>query len=259
MTMTREAGMAAEQAPRETLVAALGDQKESPLRKYQQLYAGSDSLAGLLKYELLTFFLSPLPGLPGFALRKVFYRALLAGMGRATAIGPYVTLRCPARITLGNNTFIEDNVVLDAKGCGGQIRLGNSVLVGRSSIFSCAAAAITTGDDVSFGPNCLIRAGLAPIVIGSSVTIGAHSAIVSGSPDYRRLDIPMKQQVGSTRGIVIGDDVWIGVGARIVDGVRVGNGSVIGAGAVVLGDVPELAVVAGVPARIIRSRLCPLG
>jgi acetyltransferase-like isoleucine patch superfamily enzyme len=246
--------MKEELVTRETLVAALSSNRETPLRKYQQLYVGSDSLAGLLKYELLTFFLSPLPGLPGFFLRKVFYGTLLAGMGGGTAIGSWVTMRCPAQISLGNNVFIENNVVLDAKGSGGKIRLGDSVLVGKDSIFSCASAPITVGDDVSIGPGCLVRAGEAPVTIGSAVTIGAHAVIISGNPSYRRLDIPMKQQVGSRRGIVLGDDVWIGVGARIVDGVRVGSGSVIGAGAVVIGDVPDFAVVAGVPARIIRSR-----
>jgi acetyltransferase-like isoleucine patch superfamily enzyme len=252
--------MGEELVTRESLVATLSSNRDTPLRKYQQLYVGSDSLAALLKYELLTFFLSPLPGLPGFFLRKVFYQGLLAAMGSGTAIGPGVTMRCPGRISLGNSVFIENNVVLDAKGGGGRIRLGDSVLVGKDSIFSCASAPITVGDDVSIGSGCLVRAGTAPVTIGSAVTIGAHAVIISGNPSYRRLDIPMKQQVGSRLGIVIGDDVWMGVGARIVDGVRVGSGSVIGAGSVVIGDVPDFSIVAGVPARIIRSRLAgPVG
>jgi acetyltransferase-like isoleucine patch superfamily enzyme len=64
----------------------------------------------------------------------------------------------------------------------------------------------------------------------------------------------MKRQVGSTAGITIGDDVWIGVGARVLDGVTIGGGSVIGAGAVVIEDVPEYAIAAGVPAKMIGTR-----
>ena len=64
----------------------------------------------------------------------------------------------------------------------------------------------------------------------------------------------MKKQVGSGKGITIGNDVWIGVGVRIVDGVRIGNGVVIGAGSVVLRDIPDESIAAGVPARIIGSR-----
>lgn len=78
--------------------------------------------------------------------------------------------------------------------------------------------------------------------------------IISGNPSYDRTDVPMKQQVGSARGIKIGDDVWMGVGVRIVDGVKVGNGCVIGAGAVVLESIPDGSIAAGVPARVIGRR-----
>jgi acetyltransferase-like isoleucine patch superfamily enzyme len=92
------------------------------------------------------------------------------------------------------------------------------------------------------------------VTLGDHLTIGAHSVVVSGNPDYSRLDIPMKRQVGSIGGISIGNDVWVGVGARITDGVTIGSGSVIGAGAVVTDDVPDYAIAAGVPAKIIGNR-----
>ncbi|UCG22691.1 MAG: acyltransferase [Chloroflexota bacterium] len=242
------------QATRETLVEALSKGSASSLEKYQELYVGSRSLGSLLKYEFSTLFLSPIPGALGFALRKTLYRTLFATVGRGTAIGPYVTLRCPLRIHLGDDVFIDNNAVLDAKGSESEIRLGNSVLIGKNSILSCASATIDLGNDVSIGPHCTIRAGISPVVIGSYVTIGSHTAVVSGNPGYERSDIPMKRQVGSARGITIGDDVWIGAGVRILDGVTVGRGSVAGAGAVVIEDVPEYAIVAGVPAKVIGSR-----
>jgi acetyltransferase-like isoleucine patch superfamily enzyme len=127
-------------------------------------------------------------------------------------------------------------------------------LVGHSTVISCASAEITIGDDVSIGPHCTLRAGLCPICLGSHLTIGSHTAIVSGSPGYERLDVPMKAQVGSTDGIAVGDDVWIGVGVRIIDGVKVGSGSVIGAGAVVISDVPPYSIAVGVPANVIGRR-----
>jgi acetyltransferase-like isoleucine patch superfamily enzyme len=239
---------------RETLVDTLSEETGSPLRQYQELYVGRSSLTDLLKYESLTFFLSPLPGALGFFLRKTFYRGLFAEFGRGTVIGPFVTLRCPGRISLGNHDFIDSHAVLDAKGSESRIRLGHSVLVGNGTIFSCTTASIAVGDDVSIGPHCYIRAGIGPIKLGSQLTVGSHTAIVSGNPDYKRLDIPMKRQVGSVEGITIGDDVWIGVGVRILDGVKVGTGSVIGAGAVVIEDVPEYAIAAGVPAKMIGTR-----
>ena len=239
---------------RETLVDTLSSEAKSPLQKYKEIYVGSNSLSALLRYELLTLFLSTLPGALGFTLRKVFYRLLFAEIGRETIIGPHVTLRCPGRISLGNHDLIDGNVVLDAKGADSRIRLGDAVLVGSNSILSCLAATISIGDDVSIGPHVCIRAGLAPVHVGSQVTIGSHSALVSGNPDFRRPDIPMKRQLGSTMGIHVGDDVWIGIGVKIVDGVRIGSGSVIGAGAVVIDDVPDRVIAAGVPAKVIGTR-----
>lgn len=239
---------------RETLLDNLSEEAKSPLQQYRELYVGDDRWLSLLKYEIATVFLSPIPGALGFLMRKLYYGSLLANLGKGTAIGPNVTLRCPGRISLGRSVFLDGSVVLDAKGSRSSIQIGDSVLVGKNTIFSCASAAITVGDDVSLGPNCYIRAGISPIVLGSQITIGSHTAVISGNPSYERLDIPMKRQVGSADGIVIGDDVWIGVGVRILDGVTVGRGSVAGAGAVVTKDVPEYAIVAGVPAQVVGHR-----
>jgi acetyltransferase-like isoleucine patch superfamily enzyme len=239
---------------RQTIIETLSKAGESPLKKYKQLFVCSASIIDLIKYEFLTFFLASIPGAAGFFLRKVFYKSLFATIGKGTIIGSGVTLRCPGQIILGEDVFIDTNVVLDAKGSNSHINLGNSVLVGRNSILSCAASMIKLGDDVSVGPHCHLRAGLCPIQIGSHVTIGSHSAVVSGNPGYTRLDIPMKNQIGSTDGITVGDDVWIGVGVRITDGATVGSGCVIGAGAVVIGDIPDYAIAAGVPAKVIGNR-----
>jgi len=239
---------------RETLIDTMTEEASSPLRKYQELYVGERSLAKLVKYELLTVFLSPIPGALGFFLRKTFYKGLFAGCGRGATIGPYVTLRSPGQIFLGDNNFIDTHAVLDAKGSGSRIHLGDSVLVGNGAVFSCASAEIVVGDDVSIGPHCYVRAGISPVRLGSDLTIGSHTVIISGNPSYKRLDIPMKRQVGSAEGITVGDDVWIGVGVSVVDGVTIGSGSVVGAGAVVIRNVPEYSIVAGVPAKVIGSR-----
>ncbi len=239
---------------RETLLQTLSEDRRSPLKKYRELHVGGGSFLEFLKYELVTLLLSATPGALGYFLRKTLYRGLFASVGRGMAIGPYVTLRCPRHIAIGNNAFIDGNAVLDAKGSDSRIRLRDSVLIGRNTILSCASATIEVGEDVSIGPNCYIRAGLGDIELGSYITIGANSVIISGNPSYDRTDMPMKQQVGSARGIKIGDDVWMGVGVRIVDGVTVGNGCVIGAGAVVIDSVPDGSIAAGVPARVIGRR-----
>lgn len=69
-----------------------------------------------------------------------------------------------------------------------------------------------------------------------------------------RTDIPIKDQGVTHRGIVVEDDVWLGSGVIVLDGVRVGTGAVVAAGSVVTRDVPPYAIVAGVPAQVIRYR-----
>ena len=239
---------------RETLVDALSSKAESPIRKYQDIYVGGSSLIDLLRYEVTISLLSPIPGALGFFLRKVFSKRRFAKAGKGTMIGPYVTLRCPNRIRLGDNIAIDSNAVLDAKGKESSIRIGNSVLMGKGTIFSCASARITVGNEVSIGPYCYLRASRGSIVMGSYITIGSHTVIISGKPDYERLDIPMMKQQGSTMGIIIEDDVWIGVGVQVIDGVRIGSGSVIGAGAVVIKDIPPYGIATGVPAEVVRMR-----
>jgi len=239
---------------RTTLLDNLEEPGSSAFHKYRELYVGSSSLMALLRYELLTFLLGPFPGALGMVLRKALYRSLFRAMGRGTTLGPYITLRCPRRISLGERNFIDAQAVLDAKGDRSGIVTGDLVLVGHSTVLSCSDATITIGSDVSIGAQCTIRAGLGPITIGSSVTVGSQSVVISGNPDYKRLDVPMKKQLGSGKGVKIGDDVWIGVGARIIDGVTIGSGSVVGAGAVVISDLPDYSIAAGVPAKVMGTR-----
>jgi acetyltransferase-like isoleucine patch superfamily enzyme len=85
--------------------------------------------------------------------------------------------------------------------------------------------------------------------------IAPHCALMPYQHSYADLDQPMWQQPLTSRGdIVLEDDVWLGVNAVVLDGVKIGQGAIVGAGAVVTRDVPPFAIVGGVPARIIGSR-----
>ena len=85
--------------------------------------------------------------------------------------------------------------------------------------------------------------------------MGPDVCIMTSSHSTMRTDAPMnKQSHLPKRKVVIGDDVWIGRRVIILPGITVGKGSIIGAGAVVTKDVPEYAVVAGVPAKVIKYR-----
>ena len=117
----------------------------------------------------------------------------------------------------------------------------------------CSGKGISVGSYVGFGVNCRIQG---PLVMGDYVMMAPDVVILGGQTHATdRLDIPMGLQgVTPTRTTTIGNDVWIGTRAIIKGGVNIGNGVIIGAGAVVTKDVPDFAVVAGNPARIIKSR-----
>lgn len=106
------------------------------------------------------------------------------------------------------------------------------------------------GDRVSIGPFVQMWAH-GGVRIGSDVMIAAHAVITTSTHD---LTVSPMNSVRKSAEIVIEDDVWIGSGAMIMPGVTLGSGSVVGAGAVVTRSVPPMAIVVGVPARILRFR-----
>ena len=93
-----------------------------------------------------------------------------------------------------------------------------------------------------------------PLIIGNDVMMGPEVVILTYSHKFDRLDIPMNDQGSYVDPVMIGNDVWIGTRSIILPGVKIGNGVLIGAGAVVTKDVPDYAIVGGVPAKIIRYR-----
>ncbi len=111
---------------------------------------------------------------------------------------------------------------------------------------------VEIGDFSSLNADCWIGNDT---IIGNDVMMGPEIIILSGSHNFERTDIPMREQgAPPRRSVTIGDDVWIGTRAIILPGVNVGSHSIVGSGSVVTKDVPEWAIVAGNPAKVIRNR-----
>jgi acetyltransferase-like isoleucine patch superfamily enzyme len=248
--------MDAQDAPRRQvgIQDAMGEDDRSPLRKYQDLVVGSRRLSRLVRHEVVTLLSSWVPGALGLALRKVMYPWLLGSVGRGVVFGQGVVLRHPAKIRIGDGVTVDDLVVLDAKGTGNRgIEIGDGVFLGRGTILSCKDGDITLGPHTNLGFHC-------EVFSGSTVTIGRHGLfaayvyLVGGGHEFERADLAVVDQPRSSRGITLGDNVWLGTGAKVLDGVRLGSHVVVGANAVVNSDLPEGAIAAGVPARILRQR-----
>ncbi len=114
---------------------------------------------------------------------------------------------------------------------------------------------ITLGDRVRIGSRCHIWAGPSTgrIIIGDDVLFGPDVMVTAAT--YRYNDgSPVTRQLMDEADIIIGRDVWIGVGAIILAGARIGDGAVIGAGSVVKGHIPPFALAVGSPAKVVGSR-----
>lgn len=132
-------------------------------------------------------------------------------------------------VVLGR-VYLHDGVVLDA--LGGFLHIG---------------------DGTTVNPYCVFY-GTGGLVIGAQCGIATHTVIVAANHTFVGHDSPMMSQPVSMRGITIADDVWLGAGARVLDGVTLEKGIVVGAGAVVTRSFPSGAVIAGVPAKLLKMR-----
>ncbi len=92
------------------------------------------------------------------------------------------------------------------------------------------------------------------LTIGSHVMLAPGVRIVTNGHRNERTDIPMRDQGIYEKPVMIGDDVWLGANVIVLPGVTIGRGAVVAAGSVITKDVPEFAIMGGVPARLIRLR-----
>jgi len=163
-------------------------------------------------------------------MRRVLMRAMCKAVGHDLQIGPNVVLKHPETMELGDCVFIGAQAMIQGR-FQGRCRIGNHVWIGPQAYFD--ARDLVLEDYVGWGPGAK--------VLGSSHT---------GVP----LDDPIISTDLVVKPVVVGFGADIGMNACILPGLHIGAHAIVGAGAVVTHDVPEYAVVAGVPARVIGDR-----
>lgn len=241
---------------RSSLQKKLVSERKSLFSKYADLFVGQESLWKILRFEIIILLFSWVPGALGLGLRKLFYPCLFKKVGRGVVFGRNITLRHAHKISLGGNCFIDDNVVLDAKGKENQgLQLGENVYIGRNTILSCKEGSIVIDDYCNISANCSLLSETV-IRLGKFCFLAGHCYLVAGgNHSFDDPDTPiMFQPSVSKGGIQIEDDVWLGAGVIVLDGVTIGRGSVIGAGSVVTKSLPEFSVAVGSPAQRVRDR-----
>lgn len=128
-------------------------------------------------------------------------------------------------------------------------KVGKKVNIEHNAKFT---PGLEIGDRSGVGIDCELTG---PVKIGNDVMMGPEVIVYTSGHKFDRTDIPMMDQ-GSTdySPVTIGNDVWIGRRVIIMPGVTIGDGCVIGAGAVVTKDIPPYSVAVGVPAKVVKSR-----
>ncbi|MEA2006452.1 MAG: acyltransferase [Acidobacteriota bacterium] len=235
---------------------ALLDKKKSAISKYIDIFIGKKGIWQIIKYECILLFFSRVPGALGLFLRKIFYSMIFKKVGRGVVFGHHMTIRHPHKISIGDNTFIDDYVVLDAKGEENKgIVIGQNAFIGRNTILSCKEGSIYLRDFANISANCSLLSETV-IDIGKYSFLAGHCYLVAGgNHSFQRKDIPIMLQPSLQKGgITIEEDCWLGASVTVLDGVCLGKGCVIGAGAVVTKSFPGYSIAVGCPARKLKDR-----
>jgi acetyltransferase-like isoleucine patch superfamily enzyme len=133
--------------------------------------------------------------------------------------------------------------------------IARTTRVGPFCVIDGEGGKINIGERCSVNASSWIGAGISEINIGNDVRMGAGVKISCSHHNFDRTDIPIREQgIKSNCDISIGDDCWIGMGAIICPNVTIGSGVIVGAGSIVINDIPNNAIVVGNPAKIIKYR-----
>jgi acetyltransferase-like isoleucine patch superfamily enzyme len=195
------------------------------------------------------------PTILGVGLRAILYRAILK-MDGIVAIESHVRLRFANNIHLGRGSYIDQNVYIHA--CPNGVEIGPNTYIMHGAILhvynfrNLPHAGIRIGRDSLIGEYTIIR-GQGGVTIGDRVYTSPMTQLIAVNHVYTNPKRPFIEQGITAQGIIVEDDVWLGANAVVIDGVHIGKGAVVAAGAVVTKDVPPHSVVAGVPARVIRE------
>lgn len=196
-----------------------------------------------------------IPTIIGIGLRAIVYRLIMHIQG-VVAIENGVRIRFAKNVRLARGVYLDEGVYLHALPHG--IEIGENTYVMHHAELHVYNFRDLPKAGIKIGKNCLISEfsvlrGQGGITIGDNVYTSPFVQIVAVNHVYDDPSRPIIEQGITAQGIVIEDDAWIGSSAIILDGVRVGKGAVVAAGAVVSKDVPPHTVVAGVPAKVIKE------
>ncbi|HSI78259.1 MAG TPA: acyltransferase [Lunatimonas sp.] len=193
-------------------------------------------------------------------IRGCFSRLLFgSSAGLMLLVGKNVTIRQPKYLRVGRNFIAQDNCEINCLSemgltFGDKVTVGSYAIIRPTNLYGgCPGVGLKIGNNSSIGPYSYIGCS-GYIEIGNNVMISPRVSIYSENHVFDDPTSPIIEQGVNRSFVIIEDDCWIASHSVILAGVRIGRGSVIGAGSIVTKDVPPFSIVAGNPARVIKSR-----
>ncbi len=157
-----------------------------------------------------------------------------------------------SNISIGTPEFISHKSIIEPDS-NKRIIVGKNTKIYEGVILKSYGGDIVIGDNCSINPYTIIY-GHGGLTIGNYVLIAGHCMIIPNNHIYKDISRPIALQGNISKGIVIEDNVWIGHGCSILDGVRIREGAVVAAGSVVNKDIGENEIYGGVPAKFMSKR-----
>ena len=192
-------------------------------------------------------------------LRGLIYRLFWRSSKGLVLIGPSVKIISGHKLSVGKNFIAERGAEINCISSEG-IQLGEKVTIGSyatirpSNLYGgTVGMGLKIGNHSNIGPYSYIGCS-GYIEIGNNVMMAPRVSLYAENHNFDSIDVPMKDQGVTTASIIIEDDCWIAANSVILAGVRIGKGSVIAAGSVIIKDVAPYSVMGGNPAKKLKKR-----
>jgi acetyltransferase-like isoleucine patch superfamily enzyme len=134
------------------------------------------------------------------------------------------------------------------------LKIGENTTIGSFTKIKASDGLLKIGKNVSISEGCDISSGEKGITIGDDCMLGPHVNIIGNNYRYDNLEVPIREQGTTSKGVVIKSNVWIGAGSTILDGSHIGSGVIIAPNSLVSLKIPDNAIVQGNPAKVIFIR-----
>lgn len=203
------------------------------------------------------------PEIPDSLIAKIlFKRFLMLARGymltrKKIYLGSNCSISNKRNIQFGKNVTIDNSTKIDGY-ARQKLQFGNNVKIGAYSSISCTSHLSKYGKGIKIGDNSstgqFIEFGAAGgIEIGSDVIMGSYISFHSENHNFEEPGKLIREQGVTSKGIKLGNNIWVGAKVTFLDGCIVGSNSVVAAGAVVNGEYPDNSVIGGIPAKILKT------